>query len=89
MLPNTMACTVTAVPLRPVIWLMAMYFFARSLFQLSNTHPVASLSFGPGRYCSPRQRMPSNLRNQGSKWVSVTWRAMYLADIARQVIGCH
>ena len=32
---------------------------------------------GPGRYCSPRYRMPYNSRNEG------------LADIIRQIIGCN
>ena len=33
---------------------------------------------GPGMYCdrSPRHRMPSNSRNDGSRCVSMTWRAM-------------
>ena len=32
---------------------------------------------GPGRYCSPRHRMPSNSRNEGSQCVSMTWRGIF------------
>ena len=46
MFPNTIAWMFTAVPLSPVIWLMAMYFLARSLFQLSKT------AFAASRICS-------------------------------------
>ena len=31
---------------------------------------------GHGRYCLPRHRVPCNSRNEGSIWVSMTWRAM-------------
>ena len=41
MLPNTIAWMFTAVPFRPTIWLIAMYFFARSLFHESNTASAA------------------------------------------------
>jgi hypothetical protein len=43
---------------------------------------------GPDRYCLPRHRMLSYSRNEDPS-VSMTWRAMGLADIARHVIGCH
>ena len=41
---------------------------------------VRLLLIGPGRYCygSPRQRMPSDSINQGTKRVSMTWRRQYL-----------
>jgi len=42
---------------------------------------------GPPKYCLPRHRMPVNSRNEGSKCVSITWRAMGRADIARHAIG--
>ena len=36
------------------------------------------LEVRPGGYCAPRHRMPFNfLRNDGSKCVSMTWRAMF------------
>jgi len=41
---------------------------------------------GPARYCSPRHRKPFESRNEGSQCVSMTWRAIGLADIARHVI---
>jgi len=46
---------------------------------------------GPGRHCSstPRHRMPVAPRNEGSRYMSMTWRAMGPADSARHVIGCH
>jgi len=49
---------------------------------------MASMTWrGPGRYCSPRHRMPFNSRIEGAKCVSMTGRAMGSADIARHVIG--
>jgi len=44
---------------------------------------------GSGRYCSPRHGMPWNSRNEGSKCVSVTWRATsarpYCTPAARRI----
>ena len=40
-----------------------------------NTTVLAVLGAGPGAYCSSRHRMPFNLKNEGSKCVSMTWRA--------------
>ena len=44
---------------------------------------------GPDRYSSPRDRVPFNSRNEGAMCVSMTRRAMGLADIARHVIWCR
>ena len=44
---------------------------------------------GPDGYRSPRHRMPFESSKEGSKSVSMTWRAKGLADIASHVIGCH
>nr|AAO20262.1 transmembrane protein R6 [Toxoplasma gondii] len=44
MLPNTMDCTFTAVPTRPVIWLMLLYFFALGLSHELNTARTANSS---------------------------------------------
>jgi hypothetical protein len=43
----------------------------------------------PGRYCSAHHRMSFNSRHEGPECMSVTRRALGLADIARHVIGCH
>uniref|UniRef100_A0A0A9D0B6 Pdk1 n=1 Tax=Arundo donax TaxID=35708 RepID=A0A0A9D0B6_ARUDO len=55
MLPNTMHCTFTAVPLNPVIWLMLLYFFALGLSHESNTANAANSScfLGSEGNCSP------------------------------------
>jgi len=37
---------------------------------------AASMEVGPGKYCSPLHRMPYNATNEGSKRVSMTWRAL-------------
>ena len=51
---------------------------------------VATLKqVGPGRYHSPRHRMPYNSTSEGSNCGLMTWRAMGLADTFRHVIGCH
>lgn len=44
MLPNTMACTFTAVPFRPTIWFTLRYTLARSDCQESNTALMEYLS---------------------------------------------
>jgi len=53
--------------------------------------PAHTLKAGPARQRSPRHMMPFNSSNEGSnrKRVSVTWRAVGPAAIARHVIGCH
>ena len=40
----------------------------------------------PGRYCSPRHRMPCNSRNEGSgsKCVSMTWQALCARSACRE-----
>ncbi len=42
MFPNTIACTLTAVPLRPVIWLIMRYFLALELSHESKTALTAN-----------------------------------------------
>ena len=51
-------------------------------------HADASLSLALGRIL-PRQRVPCNSRDEGSKSVSMTWPAVGPADWARHVIGCR
>ena len=43
----------------------------------------------PGRYCSPRRRMPFNSSNEDSKRLLMTWRAFGLADSVLHVMGCR
>jgi len=50
---------------------------------------TSSLCVRPGAHRSPRHRMPFYSRSKGSKRVSMTWRALGLADIARYVIEGH
>ena len=50
MFPNTIAWTFTAVPSSPTMPLMAMYFFARSLFQLLWVVPYKNKEF-IDQYC--------------------------------------
>jgi hypothetical protein len=40
-------------------------------------HRIHLLRLGPGRYCSPRHRMPFNSIIAGQHCVSVTWRATF------------
>ena len=40
---------------------------------------------GADRYCSPRHVTPFNSINEGSRCVSMTWRATF----ARPYLGCH
>jgi hypothetical protein len=42
---------------------------------------------GPGRYCSPHQRLPCNF--EGPTCMSMTWRVMGQAVVAPHVIGCN
>jgi len=45
---------------------------------------------GPGRCCSPHQKMPLSSRNEGSKRVPMTWRATSSAWSVRLlwVVSC-
>jgi len=51
--------------------------------------PPVFFTVGPARCCSPRHKMLFYSRNEGSQCVSMTRRAMGLADVARDVIACH
>jgi len=48
--------------------------------------PGGLLCLVSGRYHPPRQRMPFNSRNEGTRFVSMTWQEMSMADTAR-IIG--
>jgi len=43
---------------------------------------------GPGRYSSPRHRVPCNSRNEGSNALDDVANNI-LPDVARYVVGCH
>jgi hypothetical protein len=43
----------------------------------------------PGRYCSPRHRIPYNPRYEGRKCVSMTWRAVQMTRRAPPKLGQH
>jgi hypothetical protein len=44
---------------------------------------------GRGRHCTIRHWLPFDSGNEGYESVYTTWRAMGMADIVRNVIGCH
>jgi len=41
---------------------------------------------GPARYCTPRRGMPFDSRNEGSNFVPMTWRAIYLAECSHRML---
>jgi len=48
-----------------------------------------SLSVEPNRYCASHHRVPFTSRNESSKCVSMSWRAMGAVDIDHRVIRCR
>mmetsp|Transcript_2018 Transcript_2018/g.8394 ORF Transcript_2018/g.8394 Transcript_2018/m.8394 type:complete len:222 (-) Transcript_2018:411-1076(-) len=69
MFPNTIAWMFTAVPFKPTMPLMAMYFFARSLFQLSKTAYAARRICSTGSWgnCRPASSYTDLYRRTSSR----------------------